>query len=471
MKGQNEKLNAELLAVCTRDSVDFAHAEELLRQGAEPLGRITLNDSDNNLYDEIVDYWFRNDETPEELYLITELFLRYGMDISRPAIPYDEGNIINPLWMLAFPSNECVLRTLKLLLDHGLSAEDAAECWGHAISDFLHVGGMLSDESEYEDFYDYIRKVMLIASYPHVLNADEKLRKHIWYDHNDYDLTHFRRWEDFRFEIDTSYCGREPEVYKSIVTIIEKESSSAVWRFGVCITPEEIIKKENNVKIICGCLSEVPPDWEKAKSLLGKGNYTKTELAKIALKFADECFDEEIVDEDDENDIYPVANRHSEYLYDVIKLLLEFGLDPNAEIDNDNILQSVKFIKNEYIAADTTKLLLEKGGDIALLVEGYNVFRDLDFDVIFDAVNQRDRRRYDSLVHVWLVWIGFGATIKDGKAPLEVFQDLRTGKPFDLSELKNHRNFTFGITNVPSNGEDWTLHIFDKRTMWEVARI
>ena len=235
-----DELNAGLLAACTSEVIDYERIESFLKQGAEPLGNIIGGFGPNNLYEEVVDYLYRGDDTPEDLYQITEMFLRYGMDISKPAIPYDFDNTLNPLWTFAFPSNECVLRTLKLLLDHGLSADDAGECWGHAFYDLINVERSLSDPDEYESFFDCIRKLMLIASYPHILNADQDIRAQIWYDHNNYDLLRFRRWNDFAFEIDTSRCERYPEVYKSVVTIIEKASGKPVWKFGVGLKPEDI---------------------------------------------------------------------------------------------------------------------------------------------------------------------------------------------------------------------------------------
>ncbi len=234
-----DELNAELLAVCTTEPIDYDRVEELLCQGAEPLGKVIMYGEPDNLYNEVIDVYFRNDDTPEDFYRITELFLQHGMDISKPAIPYDE-DIINPLWTFSFPANDCVLRTLKLLLDHGLSADDAGECWGHAIFDLVNVQRELYVPSEFNTYYDYIRKLMLIASYPHVLSADKDLRDEIWYDYNHYDLSRFHNWNDFTYEIHTSHCERHPEVYKSIVTIIEKETGNQVWRFGVCLSPDDV---------------------------------------------------------------------------------------------------------------------------------------------------------------------------------------------------------------------------------------
>ena len=199
----------------------------------------------DNLYTEVIGHLYDAQEIKEDFYTITDVFLQFGMDISKPSISYNDyppEEIENPLWWFAFPSNEVVLRTLKLLLDKGLQADDAAECWGHAFFDFVNINGSLEDDEEwgYEEFYDFIRKLMLIASYPHVLNTDADLRRMIWFDNNQYDVSKFRNWNDFTFEVDTSRCERFPEAHKSVVTIIEKRSGEPVWTFGVSLTPDDI---------------------------------------------------------------------------------------------------------------------------------------------------------------------------------------------------------------------------------------
>lgn len=240
-----EALNQRLLEVCLADPVDYELAEELLKQGAEPMGAIDSESIDNkdNLYTEVVFNLFHNEDTEEDLFFLTELFLRYGLDLSKPAVPYDDNNVLNPLWDFGFFSNDTVMRTLKILLDNGLSADSVALCWGHAISDLANLYGRLEDETDYEFFYDYIKKLMLIASYPHVLDVDTDLQEEIWFRFNDYDLSKFRDWNNFSYDVDTSHCVKDPEVYRSVVTIIEKESGKPVWKFGVSISPEEIAKE------------------------------------------------------------------------------------------------------------------------------------------------------------------------------------------------------------------------------------
>ena len=238
---EKQKLNNRLLAVCTADVIDYSLAEELLKQGAEPLGEVDDCGEPELVYNQVLMNFMDMENPPEDFYLITELFLRYGMDLSNPAVPYDY--VLHPMWAFScYSKGDVVLQTLKLLLDNGLKAEDAAAFWMNEVSDFVNVSGSLLDDYSFELFFDYIRKLMLIASYPHILKADKDLRKEIWYDYNcrDYDVTRFRNWNEFDFDIDTSHCERIPEVYKSIVTIKEKETGNPVWTFGVCLAPEEI---------------------------------------------------------------------------------------------------------------------------------------------------------------------------------------------------------------------------------------
>ena len=232
------ELNQKLLEECTSETIDYFRAEELLQLGAEPMGRVVDEFGDeDNLYSVVVDALWDNHE--EDLFRVTELFLRYGMDVSKPSVPYDNIDVLHPLWMFGFPSEEYVLMALKLLLDHGLKAEDVAECWHHFMGDSVDVSGDLSQKGYYDFLYGDIRKLMMFASYPHVISEDEHLRREVWYDYNQYDLTKFRHWDDFDFEVDTSLCTPHPEVYRSVVTIMEKDSGKKVWRFGVCLNPED----------------------------------------------------------------------------------------------------------------------------------------------------------------------------------------------------------------------------------------
>ena len=235
----NPELNQILLDECLEEKPNYQRIEALLKEGANPLG--TVQSAENckdivfcNIVDQYIDFDFDNEAFPK----ITELFLKNGMDISTPEVAYEDCGESHPLWMFAFYSGEYALQTLRLLLDHGLDADSAEECWGHILFDYYNCWGYLEDAFCYEMLYDAIRKIMLIASYPHVLQNDQALQKVIWLECNNYDLKAFRNWNDFSFDIDSSYWGKEkPQVYKSFVTIIEKATGKKVWKFGFGIEP------------------------------------------------------------------------------------------------------------------------------------------------------------------------------------------------------------------------------------------
>lgn len=234
-------------------------------------------------------------------------------------------------------------------------------------------------------------------------------------------------------------------------------------------------------------LMQIPPDLASIEESLKAGEYSAEEISMVAAEYSGYCMIEVEFDDDGNYVDKEIAkllpgevleNHVSRYLYDVVSLLIPYGLDPNAvyggKFDETNIMAEMQFVGNGYIPADTLALLLENGGDPNLRVDGIRIFDDIDFAVCFDAIGQDIRTSYDALVHCWFVMLGYGATATDrdgNPIPLEVFPEYFTGKPFDVSKLKNHRNYTFGLTHVPNRGEEWCLHIFDKRTLWEVARM
>lgn len=111
------ELNKKLKAECSKDDIDFARVEDLLKQGADPLGGTEICGWDllEHIYGEIVADSRYSDGV--NLPRLTELFLKYGMNIDAPRVPYDGDNSLNPLWDFTFSVNENSIAALKLLLD------------------------------------------------------------------------------------------------------------------------------------------------------------------------------------------------------------------------------------------------------------------------------------------------------------------------------------------------------------------
>ena len=234
-----KELNQKLLEACIADKIDLTYIEQLLKDGANPLGCVKDDDGDNNLYDVVLYHFLELEQADKDdsaFFKITELFLKYGMDISQPEIAYDPGYILNPLWGLAFFSSETARRTLKLLLDHGLDADSARECWGHKWSDLWLARFTVDDDFDRELAIDSFKTLMLVASYPRILEEDSDFKRVIWFDENNYDLTKFRDWDKYDYVLEPTV---NQDLTKSLIRIFEKDTKKEVWNFGFELSPEE----------------------------------------------------------------------------------------------------------------------------------------------------------------------------------------------------------------------------------------
>ena len=235
------ELNKKLFDECAKEHIDFQLVEELLKQGADPLGGTEMCGWDllDHIYGDLVGG--SQDNESVDLPQITELFLKYGMDIDKPKIPYDGSNSINPMCEFAFVTNENAIYALKMLLDKGISVESFGEFWGYAIGDLLQIecGDPVNDE-----FWNYtciwtLKMLMLAASYDYILENDKDLQDFIGCSYNNYDVHNFKDWNNYRYEFDTSHCEKHRELYKSVVHIYETNSGKEVWKIGVCLKEGE----------------------------------------------------------------------------------------------------------------------------------------------------------------------------------------------------------------------------------------
>lgn len=209
-------------------------------------------------------------------------------------------------------------------------------------------------------------------------------------------------------------------------------------------------------KEIAGKLLSLPPKMDEAEQLLQAQRLTQQELLQIALDFIDACR-------------WEGGPIYAPYLYQVMGLLLRHGLDPKEKRDGYELLSELLFVEHEYAAADTLGLLLEHGADPNYEPDDdESAFEKADFDIWFGALEQNKRQTYDAWLHSWMVFIGYGATVPDGKPPLEVFREYDSEELFDLGKLRQHRNYYCGLS---FEGKDICVHIYDKETLWEVARM
>ncbi len=241
------ELNKSLYEECSKDNINYVIIEGLLKQGADPLGGTEICGWDvmEHIYGDLVAYSQMSDSV--NLPKITEMFLKYGMDIENPRVPYDGENSINPMWNFAFVANENAIIALKMLLDNGISADSFACFWGHSMTDFFHVD---CGDPQNDEFWNNIciwtfKMLLLGASYDHILENDKGLQEFICCDYNTYDVHKFRDFDKYNYYFDTSHCQRRPELYESVIYITEKESGNRVWTIGVGLAGRKILVNMN----------------------------------------------------------------------------------------------------------------------------------------------------------------------------------------------------------------------------------
>lgn len=239
------ELNKMLKEECYKKTIDYSAVEDLLKQGADPLGGTELYGWDllEHIYGELVGDL--QDADSVDLPKITELFLKYGMNVDNPKVPYDGENSLNPLWEYTFNTNENSIIALKMLLDNGLSAESFAEFWDHSMSDFINIE---CGDPENDDFWKKectwtLRMLLLGASYDHIFDGDDSIGNFICCSYNTSDIHIFRNWDDFEYHFDTSNCEKYPELYGSIVHIFSKKTGEEVWTMGVGAHGRNILMK------------------------------------------------------------------------------------------------------------------------------------------------------------------------------------------------------------------------------------
>lgn len=227
------ELNRELYNAITSKRVNLTSIEELLKLGADPLGSSSEKDPDEYILGELFCQATDNSELSENMPQIVQLFVDYGMNIELRNIP-DDGDNINPLWNLQFDSDENGLKVLKVLLDNGLDYKSAESLVDHIFTDMDMCDG---SEIDNEWFLNHticsLKMIMCVASYPHILEKSEYIRKCIEIEKNDpLNLTGFRSWNDYDYYIDISTCTNIPYgLQNATLTIKEKKTLKIMWLF------------------------------------------------------------------------------------------------------------------------------------------------------------------------------------------------------------------------------------------------
>ena len=208
-----------------------------------------------------------------------------------------------------------------------------------------------------------------------------------------------------------------------------------------------------------------PSDLERIRKLLSSRKFTAEELAELAIDFTDNCFCEYRGAINPKCTSVNLENMNSNYIVEAIALLLEFGLDPNTIVDDDNVMWNAMWIDAPNMAASVLQLLLENGGNPNHYIpgEGETLFEYIDFKVSWDEYTHE----YFYTVQCWLLLMAYGACWRhNGKMPLTMLGEN------SVEIFKNFQLYDYEIELLPEEPEKygcWIMHIFNIETKEEVA--
>lgn len=206
---------------------------------------------------------------------------------------------------------------------------------------------------------------------------------------------------------------------------------------------------------------------KEVENFIISSNATSEEITRTAIKLADENSLEIINFEHFEERSPTPDELVSSNFIELFDLFIRYGLLPNYIYSDEratgyNIMEQIQFIDNGDIAPIILRKLMEIGGNPNLVVENKTVFHNADFDVVFDAVNTDNTHMYETEVKVWLVLMGYGGVLDDGRCPVE----MKEG--YSVEIFREFEKFNF---KIEFGDKDWTMYIYDKSTKEVVATL
>lgn len=231
-------------------------------------------------------------------------------------------------------------------------------------------------------------------------------------------------------------------------------------------------------EIVC-LLTRTPPDLGVVRNLLDMRKMPCEALSKVARNIVDRfCFCE-YRDAKGSEDCPPVLTKIDQegnvideklvsyYLQDILTLLLDHGMNPNdisgEDSDEENLMEMVKYVDYTDTAGRCMRLLMEHGGDPNLFIGNESLIYTIDIDVVFDIGYGYD---LPSVVQCWLVLIGYGGRLDDGRLPVKMCEG------YQPEVFKDFEKFSWRVSRMkptPESPEGWCLHICEKDSGIEVA--
>jgi len=226
---------------------------------------------------------------------------------------------------------------------------------------------------------------------------------------------------------------------------------------------------ENRIKALLALCKEQPFDIAKIENFIYDYQLNANEITRVALMLCDYgmfSYSDYLYLNHREPMPGELKTYNWEELFDVF---IENGLDANLVICDDginhnNILDFIRDLDDGDLSARILRNILSKNGTPNLQINGVSFFEEFDADFIMDIDMglYPEKWQIDKAFRFWLVLIGFGGVIKDGKLPVVMCDGY---SPEIFVEFEN---FDYSITYLE---DDFELKIIEKKTGAVVAKV
>ena len=104
---------------------------------------------------------------------------------------------------------------------------------------------------------------------------------------------------------------------------------------------------------------------------------------------------------------------------ELFELFIRCGFDPCLVVYEDenhwfNVLDELFTFDNSAVSLPIAEKLLKLGGDPNVMLDDETLFDRVDFDIVFGAVEQENRERYNGWVRFWFLLMGYGGRRANG---------------------------------------------------------
>ena len=222
---------------------------------------------------------------------------------------------------------------------------------------------------------------------------------------------------------------------------------------------------QHSFEPIFNLLSENPLSLRKIEEFLRNNYVSNNALTYAIIKHIDEnCFTPQTLDDGEYGYNLKKAKEHCNGLYDLIKLLLKYGLDPDLLLADHfgneyNLISSLSYINEGKIAAQTLRILMESGAKGNVVVHDKPIIDDLNFDIAYTYENYPNLA-YDYRIYFFLVLIAFGCVLDNGICPITMCNGYK------IEYLKNIEDITLNTIRKDNSIE---IQIIDDLTKITVA--